>query len=84
MNYFNKKDGYRWLHDKKGSCKMELKQVKEAIVRKIPVHYLGSKYLVTACILSLVNDEWLYSLYLQSLTSNSAVTANIEHVECGK
>lgn len=61
---------------------MDIKQVKPAIADKTKVKYEGTDYIITACILRLVDKNWCYQLELKELkVKNSVAIADMEKVE---
>lgn len=62
---------------------MELKEVKPAMAKRLPVEYQGVEYkCITACILRIDHKlkDWIYSLELMDKSGHSITVANIKNV----
>ena len=61
---------------------IKLSEIKEFMAKKLPVIYDKIEYqYITACIMRLKNNEWIYQLEMLDSTGRSITIARMEEVE---
>lgn len=61
---------------------IKINEIKEFMVKKSPILYRGTEYqYITACIMRLNNNNWVYDLELLDKNKKAVVIAKIEDVE---
>jgi hypothetical protein len=61
---------------------MQIAEVKKHMADKTKVNYADGEYIITACIMRILNGNWYYQLELKDIKANSVIITNMEAVEC--
>jgi hypothetical protein len=61
---------------------MQIGEVKKHMANKTKINHKGNDYIITACIMRILNGNWYYQLELKDIKANSVIIANMEVVKC--